>query len=371
MLQQSQELKHKFAIESYLRQGRCAVVVTAGGEGSRLGWDGPKGCYPITPIRKHTLFQRLAEKVLYASRLYGQPLPLAIMTSPSNHAATTAYFTANQFFGLQPDQVDFFSQSTLPYLDDAYAPLYREDATPYLGPDGNGSLFSALASSHVLEKWSARNIAYVSLIPIDNPLLMPFDLELMAWQHREEADVALLAVPRMDPTESVGVVKCEKGRIFVVEYSELSQQERETTAGDVHIGVFSLTLDFVRHASGCTFPIHYARKSILHQGKKVMAWKQERFIFDLLPFASAPTLLRRARAACFAPLKQHEGWGSPLEVQKALIEHDRKWVMEYLERAIPDGPIELSPCFYYPPLPLKQRWKVASCPADGYYGEHP
>lgn len=364
-------LKETHVIQSYLRKGQCAVVVTAGGEGSRLGWNGPKGCYPITPIRRHTLFQRLAEKVLYASRFYGQPLPLAIMTSPSNHSATTAYFAQHHFFGLSPDQVDFFSQSTLPYLDDAYAPLYQEDETLLTGPDGNGSLFSALACSQVLEKWSARNIAYVSVIPIDNPLAMPFDAELMVLQHHANADVALLVVPRIDPKESVGVVKRDKERIWVVEYSELSEQERKTTDGDVHMGIFSFTLGLVKRAATLTFPIHYARKRIMLKGREIMAWKQEHFIFDLLPYAIKPTLLRRERLECFAPLKTREGWGNPLEVQEALMRYDRNCLMKYLDRRIPDGPIELSPCFYYPTPSLKQRWKAATCPVDGYYGEHP
>src|SRR3984957_11525596 len=120
-------LKEREAVKGDLRRGACAVVVVAGGGGSRLGWNGPKGCYPITPIRKHSLFQRLAEKVLYAGRFYCQPLSLAIMTSPANHAATYAYFMQHRFFGLAPDQVDFFLQPMLPFLSDTFEPICHED----------------------------------------------------------------------------------------------------------------------------------------------------------------------------------------------------------------------------------------------------
>lgn len=349
----------------------CAVVVMAGGDGSRLGFKGPKGCFPIMPISRHSLFQRLAEKIFYASRFYGQVVPFAVMTSPANHEATLAHFREHKFFGLDEKNVDFFVQPTLPLLDDAYQPLYQADGTVLTASDGNGSVFAALASSGILDKWRALGVRYVSLLPIDNPLAMPFDRQLVRLQKEEGSDAALVVVSRVDLLESVGLVKAQDGRVFITEYSELSEQEKNSFDGAVNTSLFSFTLEFMQHAARFTFPIHYARKQAAYQGKQVMAYKQERFIFDVLAIARKTSLLKRAREECFAPLKQQSGATGPQEVQKALMQHDRKWLERYLEKEIPEGPIELSPCFYYPTDALKTRLQEAALPVDGYYGEHP
>lgn len=354
-----------------LKRGACAVVVTAGGEGSRLGFNGPKGCFPITPIRHHTLFQRLAEKILYASRYYAHPIPLAIMTSPSNHTATLAHFVDNAYFGLHPSQVDFFQQPTLPFLNNAKEPIYQQDGTVLMAPDGNGSLFPALKASAILDKWVEQGVTYISLIPIDNPLAMPFDCGLMAMQRREESDIALIVIPRVDPLESVGVVKQENGRTFIVEYSELSSQDRASCVGDANVSLFSFSMNFAKHAATLELPIHYAKKCITQQGHNYMALKQERFIFDLLPHAHAVTLLRRDRKECFAPVKEAQGRASKEAAQQALMAHDRNVLMHLLEKEIPLGPIELCPCFYYPTPELTARLKTAKTPLNGYYGEFP
>lgn len=370
-------LKEREAVERHLRRGTCAALVLAGGDGSRLGWNGPKGCYPITPICHHTLFRRLAEKVLYASRLYQHPLSLAIMTSPTNHAATQAHFVQHHFFGLSPDQVDFFPQSTLPLLNDDYTPIYQ-DGVPLMAPDGNGSLFCELVRSGILDKWVARGVSCISLLPIDNPLGMPFDIDLIALQQQAASDVVLTVIPRIDPMESVGVVKCVNGQVRVVEYSELTDKEREGCEGDANSGLFLFSTAFIQQAAKLTLPIHYARKRMMQQvGQQTinrMGWKQERFVFDALSFTSKTALLRQDRAECFAPLKQAEGKDSPVEVRQALINYDRKVLKSYLERDIPEGPIELSPCFYYPNLKLKQQLRAvisrSGWSLDGYYGEN-
>lgn len=352
-----------------LKCGACAVVVVAGGEGSRLGFHGPKGCYPITPICHHTLFQRLAEKLFYASRCYAHPIPLAIMTSPSNHAATLAHFTEHGFFGLEQPQVAFFQQPTLPFLSQAREPIYQEDGTPLMAPDGNGSLFPALKASSILDQWIAQGVTHISLLPIDNPLAMPFDCELMALQQREKSDIALITIPRLDPREAVGIVKRENSRTSIVEYSELSDQDRTSCEGDANSGIFSFSMDFAKHAATLDLPIHYANKRVMQQGHERMALKQERFIFDLLPHAQKVSLLRRDRKECFAPLKGVQGKDSPAAVQQALMDHDRQILTHFLGKEIPPGPIELSPCFYYPTPELKTRWVAATAPSNGYYRE--
>ena len=103
--------------EEALRRGEVAVLLVAGGQGSRLGFEHAKGMYPIGPVSQKSLFQIHAEKVLALSRKYGKPIPLLIMTSPATHDETTAYFAENHNFGLPADDLWFFTQGTMPALD--------------------------------------------------------------------------------------------------------------------------------------------------------------------------------------------------------------------------------------------------------------
>src|SRR5271170_3634338 len=107
----------KAAGETALRAGRVAAFTVAGGQGTRLGYEGPKGTFPVTPVTNHTLFQVFAEKIMAAGRRYGRPLHWFIMTSHQNHEATLAYFEENRHFGLDPGRVHLFRQGRMPAVD--------------------------------------------------------------------------------------------------------------------------------------------------------------------------------------------------------------------------------------------------------------
>src|SRR3972149_8197563 len=115
-----------------LREGKLGCLILAGGLGSRLGHEGPKGTYPITPIRKKSLFQLFAEKIRAAENRYQTTIPLAVMTSPQNHEETIRFFETHNYFGLKKENLFFFSQHELPLLDEKRYPLSVK------APDGNG-----------------------------------------------------------------------------------------------------------------------------------------------------------------------------------------------------------------------------------------
>lgn len=128
---------------SLLQNGQVGALLLAGGMGTRLGWEGPKGTYPITLIRKKSLFQLFAERTLFASKLANRELPLAIMTSSRNDEETRTFFRKNGYFGLREEQVDFFVQDNLPFLDREGHLFLTKGGTLAQGPDGNGdALFS-------------------------------------------------------------------------------------------------------------------------------------------------------------------------------------------------------------------------------------
>src|SRR5262245_14692055 len=137
--------------EAY-RKGQVAALIVAGGQGSRLGFEHPKGMFPIGPVSNKSLFQIHAEKVLALRRRYGSAVPLLIMTSPATHDETVQFFAEHRHFGLPADDVHFFSQGTMPALDLETGKLLLESPGElFLGPDGHGGILTALAKSGNLE----------------------------------------------------------------------------------------------------------------------------------------------------------------------------------------------------------------------------
>ena len=164
--EQKQRAKQaKLVGEKLLHSGKVAVVLVAGGQGTRLGFDGPKGIFPITPVRKKSLFQFHAEKILALRRRYQVPIPWYIMTSESNDAATRQYFQDHDFFQLPPDDIFFFTQSMLPAVDEKGKLILDAKDHVFTSPNGHGGTLLALVESGALEDMKARGIE-LSLIHI-------------------------------------------------------------------------------------------------------------------------------------------------------------------------------------------------------------
>ncbi len=303
-----------------IEDGKMGCLLIAGGQGSRLNFDGPKGMFPITPITHKTLFQLLAEKVLAASKRAKRPLQLAVMTSPLNHNTTVDFFQKNNFFGLEEGQISFFSQGMLPFLDKNGNLLLEGKDKIACGPDGNGGALHHFYQSGLWDKWYEQGIRYLNFIPVDNPLADPFDAELIGYHERTQSDVIVKCIARSDPFEKVGVLAIQNSKTMVMEYSEIPENLRMAVNADgsvkfpcAYIGLFSVNMEFIRSLNlgqNLEIPLHLAFKS--------MAWKFEKFIFDVLPKANTVSGLLCPREECFAPLKNFSGADSPATVQQAL-----------------------------------------------------
>ena len=155
-----------------LESGEVAVLVVAGGQGSRLGFDHPKGMYPLGPISGKSLFQLHAEKVLARGRKHGTRIPLLVMTSHATHAETETFFQQHDYFGLSPDDVYFFRQGTMPALDLKTGRLLMDSpGRLFTSPNGHGGTLTAMADSGLLGQLSHRGVRHIFYFQVDNPLV--------------------------------------------------------------------------------------------------------------------------------------------------------------------------------------------------------
>ena len=198
--------------KEFISQGRMGALIVAGGQGTRLHLNGPKGLYPITNIRKKSLFQLFSEKVVAAGKQVHRHLNIALMTSPLNYGVTLNYFNSHALFGLESQQIDFFIQGMLPFLDDKGNLFLEEKGIIAQGPDGNGLALHNFWSQGLASEWKKLGIEYLNFVMIDNPLADPFDAELLGFHIRNKNDITVKCILKMQADEKVGVLVNQKGK---------------------------------------------------------------------------------------------------------------------------------------------------------------
>ena len=330
--------------ETALREGEVAVLLVAGGQGSRLGFEHPKGMFPIGPVSNKTLFQIHAEKVLALQRRYGRLVPFLIMTSPATDAETRDFFRQQKYFGLAPDEVWFFCQGTMPALDMASGRLLMEaPGRLFLSPNGHGGTLTALADSGLLDRLRNQGIREVFYFQVDNPLIKVADPVFLGHHLGQRAEVSARIVPKEGPTDRLGNLVLVDGRCTMIEYSDLPlelAQQTDTTgrlriwAGSPAIHIFDV--DFLQRIVGGRrkLPFHTARKKVpyvnergtLVQPAKENALKFEMFIFDVLPLAERCAVVETDRREEFMPLKNASGPDSPQTVRQAQSDRAAAWL---------------------------------------------
>lgn len=357
--------------EEALAGGSVAAVLVAGGQGTRLGFDGPKGTYPIGPVSGASLFQLHAEKLVALGRRAGAPIPLYVMTSPDNHEATAAFFAAHDDFGL--DRVRLFSQGQMPAVEAATGALLLADRDRLaLSPDGHGGTIAALAapgpggSPSCLDELRGRGVRTVFYWQVDNPLVQVCDPAFLGLHLLADAEISFKVVEKMTPAEKVGLVVNVDGRPQVIEYSDLpatlGEQRRpdgglRLWAGSIAIHCFDLSfLDRLASDRG-RLPFHRALKKVPHldrDGRPVEpsspnAVKFETFIFDALPMAERSAIVETDRATEFEPLKNATGPDSPATVRQRMSDLHAGWleqagatVLRRPDGSVPFG-VEISP----------------------------
>ena len=361
-----------------IAEGKVGCLVVAGGMGSRLNFEGPKGMFPISLIKQKSIFQMIAEKTLAAGKQAGIPLSIAFMTSPLNHQQTIDFFETHQFFGLQRNQIDFFCQDMLPLLDhEGNLFLDRMDHLA-VGPDGNGTALQHFVKSGIWEKWHGKGIRFLNFILLDNLLADPFDAELAGFHQSENVDIVIKCTSRKDPRENVGIILEQEDKVKVIEYSELPDAEKTAVDSQgnlkhiaANLSLFSFSMDFIQQHANEPLPMHLAHKKAEYLNPagvvvKSHAWKFERFIFDILPLAWSIKALLYPREVCFAPLKNDQGADNPDAVREALQQMDRIQFEKITGKIPSERPFELDQAFYYPTPEFIKLWKRKELPETPY-----
>ncbi len=358
-----------------LAAGKLAALLVAGGQGTRLNFDHPKGMFPVGPVSGATLFQLFLEQVLAVGKRYDARVPIYVMTSPATHEETVAYFEEHQRFGVAADDVQIFCQGVMPAVDATTGRILLEAKDQIaLSPDGHGGMLPALQSSVGLDALSRRGIQYVHYFQVDNPLFTLGDPEFLGYHIQAESEASTQVIAKRAPLDRVGNVAFIDGRMRIIEYSDLPEDvaERRDGAGGLQLwagntGVHVFNVDFLTRcaASRESLPFHLAHKAVATldaAGNRVIpsapnAIKFERFIFDLLPKAQRTLAVEVDPAEAFAPIKNAPGAerDSPELSRQALIERAHRWLSEAGSAAPADVPVEISPLFALDSDALRER----------------
>jgi UDP-N-acetylglucosamine/UDP-N-acetylgalactosamine diphosphorylase len=366
----AEQERYRGLAESAFRKGEVAFLVVAGGQGTRLGFDHPKGMYPIGPVSGKSLFQIHAEKVLALSRRYAKPLPFLVMTSSATHDESVAFFEEHDRFGLPREHVHFFSQGMMPAVDyDTGKLLLEAPGQLCRSPNGHGGTLAALDGSGLLARLEAAGVQTISYFQVDNPLTNLADLPFLGRHLAQRAKVSSKVLPKKHPKEKMGNFVLVDGRCAMIEYSDLpddwvhwldQQDQLFFWAGNPAIHLFDVAfLRTLCRQHGASIPWHLHQKKVPYldaQGRLVQptgenALKFERFIFDVLPLAARWTVEPTTRSADFEPLKNATGDDSVETVRRALVQQAADW-LEQAGVSLPREatgaaavPVEISPLF--------------------------
>lgn len=351
--------------EAVLRAGEVAVLLVAGGQGTRLGFDAPKGVFPIGPISNKSLFQIHVEKILAASVRYARRIPFCVMTSPATHEPTVQFFAEHNRFGLPVDDLKIFCQGTMPAVDAETGKILLDQPDHLaLSPDGHGGMLAAFAGSGLLEQLQDRGIKHLFYFQVDNPLVQIASPEFLGYHLLSGSEMTTQVVAKESPLDRVGNVVRVDGRLHVIEYSDLPDDvaERRKPDGSLEIwagsiAVHALSLDFLARVADKAevLPFHLARKKVPFvdaSGTRIEpaepnAIKFERFIFDLMPWAQNAVVVEVDPNDHFAPLKNAPGAAkdTPDWVRQQMVALYTRWLRQAGAQVAPNVPVEISPLF--------------------------
>ena len=346
--------------EKEISAGRVAALLVAGGQGSRLGYDGPKGCYPIGPATDAPLFYFHARKILARGNRYGATIPFYVMTSEANNAATVKCFEDNGYFGLDPKNVFFFTQGMWPGMTKDGRIILDAPGHIFMSPDGHGGLLAALKRSGALADMKKRGVKSVFFFQVDNPLVEIADPAFIGYHVLEKSEYSLKLCAKRDPFEKVGIPMLFGDRCRMVEYTEMTDAQctRKGRDGRLYflygspaIHVFDRA--FLEREASKDMPLHLAFKKIptvdakgrVEKPVEPNGYKFEKFIFDILPNAKRTAFLAFDQKEEFSPVKNADGTDSPATCKADMQAKWTKWLAEAGVTVKKGVTIEIDPAY--------------------------
>ena len=313
--------------EKAIRSGKLAAVTMAGGQGTRLGHQGPKGTFDIGLDSHKSLFELLSDSLKEQGKKYNVVIPWFIMTSKENNDATVEFFAKHKFFGYEKDKnIFFFEQGELPMVDTEGKILIGEDGLIKEAADGHGGIYEALVKNGMTKKMRKLGVEWIFIGGVDNCLVKMVDPILMGIAIQKHVTAAGKSVVKANPQEKVGVFCKKNGRPSVVEYTEIPKEMSEATDsrgdliyGESHILCNLFNIEAVERMGSRPLPYHTAFKKATYidkDGNKVVpdgpnAYKFEAFLFDAFGELDDMAILRVKREEEFAPVKNAQGIDSP------------------------------------------------------------
>lgn len=318
------------------RKGQVAMLTVAGGLGTRLGFNGPKGLVPVTPVKHKTLFQVFAEKLKALQQIYGRPIHWLVMTSEETDTDTRKAFREHNWYDL--NYVHFFKQGVVPAFTEEGSCVIREDGSVHYYPDGHGGVFKALERNGLLKALKGWGIKYISYFQVDNPLVRLDDPQFLGFHIYKKSEFSTKVVEKVSPEEKVGVFVNVNGSLRLVEYSEMPEAltRQQDKAGYLafrwgNTAIHLLNLDFVERCARLDLPYHKAHKKVQNwcpeqdKMQTEIGIKWEQFIFDALPYAKNPLLYEVERCEEFSPVKNASGSDSLETCMRDQVLRWKRW----------------------------------------------
>lgn len=305
-----------------IRAGKVGAVLLAGGMGTRLGSDSPKGMYDIGLTKPVYIFERIIQNLFEAVDASKKWIHLFVMTSDKNHEVTTAFFKEHQYFGYDAAHIHFFKQDMAPATDYEGKVYLEEKGKLATSPNGNGGWFSSLINAGYLDMMKKEGIEWLNVFAVDNVLQRIADPCLIGATIARNCDVGAKVVRKNHPDEKVGVMCLEDGHPSIIEYYELTDELRntltETGEPAYNFGVilnYLFKLSCLEATTKKELPLHIVEKKIPYmneQGNLVTpetpnGYKYETLILDLIKLLDSCLPFEVERQKEFAPIKNKTG----------------------------------------------------------------
>ncbi|KAL2042077.1 hypothetical protein N7G274_005265 [Stereocaulon virgatum] len=367
----------------FVADGQVAVILMAGGQGTRLGSSAPKGCFNIGLPSQKSLFEMQAQRIWKIQQLAEKKsgkkdvvIPWYVMTSGPTREATEKFFQEHNYFGLGKDDVVIFEQGVLPCISNEGKILLESKSKVAVAPDGNGGIYQALLTSNVRADMRKRGIKHIHAYCVDNCLVKVADPVFLGFSASKDVDIATKVVRKRSAKESVGLILLKNGKPDVVEYSEIDTDTAEAKDPKEPDILKYRAANIVNHYYSFRFlesieewahklPHHVARKKIPYidteKGESIKpdkpnGIKLEQYVFDVFPMLDLEKFacMEVKREEEFSPLKNAKGTGEddPDTSRKDILDQGKRWIQNVggtvvSESGTDEAGVEISPLISY------------------------